>query len=83
MDNSRKIQDLISQEGWTLVDEWMNRAEENITVALKDFVNVKADEQQKWINFYAGQLEVVRKFKMFIKSNLEVKDKKQIKKIGL
>ncbi len=77
------LQETVATEGWKLVENWFDQADLNMVEALKTFYSVRAEEQAKWINFYAGQAEVLNKFRAFVKNTLEKPLKKEVKKIGL
>jgi len=76
-----QIQEMMATGGWTLVEEWLENKEKEIREAgLSNIINLKSDEFLKWQAYYAGELNLIKHLRYFIKQSLET-EKPQIKNI--
>lgn len=77
------IQETITTKGWEIINDWFNQADENITREIKtNLIFLKAQEMGKWGTYYAGQAEVIRKFRSFIENTLKEPPKKKKSILG-
>jgi len=82
-EKSAFIQETTTTTGWEIIDDWFKQADENITNEIKNnLVYTKSQEIGKWGIFYAGQAEVIKKFRAFIENSLKEPPKPKEKVLG-
>lgn len=66
------IQAMMSSPGWAIVEAWLEKSDKHITRACRDeLMQMRWDEREKWLPFYAGQAEVIMKLREHLKSKAQ------------
>lgn len=59
---------MMETPGWVIVEKWLEKSDAALTRATRDdLMQMRWEERDKWLPYYAGQAEVISKLRQYLK----------------